>query len=168
MLKSSERWLRCSICFRSYLCYNNFSFNQPVGTWRSQVAHTLGVRGVGGSNPPVPTTFFRGAKMEDLKAQVINPVGLIDYQEGSAVSREILKSKTGTITIFAFDKGQGLSEHTAPFDATVYCLEGKVEVTISGNPLQLKAGEMIIMPADEPHALSAVEKFKMLLIMIRY
>jgi quercetin dioxygenase-like cupin family protein len=105
--------------------------------------------------------------MEDLKAQVLNPAGLIDYQEGSVVSREILKAKTGNVTIFAFDKGQGLSEHTAPFDAAVYCLEGKVEATISGNPIHLEAGEMVIMPAHKPHALQAIEKFKMLLIMIR-
>jgi quercetin dioxygenase-like cupin family protein len=105
--------------------------------------------------------------MEDLKARPINLMDFVDYQKGSVVSREIVSQKTGTLTLFAFDEGQGLSEHTAPFDATVYCLEGKMEVTISGNPIQLKAGEMVIMPADEPHAIQAVSPFKMLLIMIR-
>ena len=83
------------------------------------------------------------------------------------VSREIISKKTGTITLFAFDEGQGLSEHTAPFDAVVYCLDGDVEVTISGNPIQLKPGEMVVMPAHQPHSLKALKKFKMLLIMIR-
>ncbi len=105
--------------------------------------------------------------MEKLKAQAIKVIDMIDYQEGSVVSREIISKKTGTVTLFAFDKGQGLSEHTAPFDALVFCLDGEVEVTISGNPLQLKEGEMVIMPADQPHALKALRQFKMLLIMIR-
>ncbi len=105
--------------------------------------------------------------MDDLKAKAINLMNFVDYQKGSVVSREIVSKKTGTLTLFAFDEGQGLSEHTAPFDATVYCLDGEVEVTISGKPIQLKAGEMVIMPADEPHALQAVSPFKMLLIMFR-
>lgn len=105
--------------------------------------------------------------MEKLKAEVLLPADLLDYQEGAVVSREILSVKTGTLTIFAFDKGQGLSEHTAPFDATVFCLDGQVEVIIDNKPFQLKAGEMIIMPANIPHALKAIERFKMLLIMIR-
>ncbi len=104
---------------------------------------------------------------EKLKAQAINLRDLIGYQEGSVVSREIISKKTGTVTLFAFDKGQGLSEHTAPFDALVYCLDGEVEVTISGNPMQLKEEEMVIMPAHQPHALKALQRFKMLLIMIR-
>ena len=104
---------------------------------------------------------------EKLKAQALNLRDLIDYQEGSVVSREIISKKTGTVSLFAFDKGQGLSEHTAPFDALVYCLDGEVEVTISGNPIQLKEGEMVIMPAQQPHALKALHRFKMLLIMIR-
>jgi quercetin dioxygenase-like cupin family protein len=83
------------------------------------------------------------------------------------VSREIIAKKTGTVTLFAFDEGQGLSEHTAPFDATVFCLEGEMEVTISGRPILVKKDEMIIMPADQPHSLKAKSKFKMLLIMIR-
>lgn len=104
---------------------------------------------------------------EKLKAQAIKVADMIDYQEGSVVSREIISKKTGTVTLFAFDKGQGLSEHTAPFDAMVYCLDGEVEVTISSNPNRLKEGEMVIMPAHQPHALKALRRFKMLLIMIR-
>lgn len=105
--------------------------------------------------------------LEKLKEHPSNPVQLVDYQEGTVVSREIIATKTGTVTLFAFDKGQGLSEHTAPFDALVYCLDGETEVTIAEKPIRLKAGEMVIMPAGKPHALKAVEKFKMLLIMIR-
>ncbi len=105
--------------------------------------------------------------MDKLKGQAINLRDLIDYQEGSVVSREVVSKKTGTVTLFAFDKGQGLSEHTAPFDALVFCLDGEVEVTISGNPIRLREGEMVIMPADQPHALKALQRFKMLLIMIR-
>lgn len=105
--------------------------------------------------------------MDNLKAKAISLMDFVDYQKGSVVSREIIKQKTGTLTLFAFDEGQGLSEHTAPFDATVYCVDGEVEVTISGNPIRLKAGEMITMPANEPHSLQAVSPFKMLLIMIR-
>ena len=91
----------------------------------------------------------------------------IQYQTGSVVSKEIVRKDTGTVTLFAFDQGQGLSEHTAPFDALVYILDGEAKITISGNPVQVKAGEMIIMPANEPHALQAVQRFKMLLVMIR-
>lgn len=104
---------------------------------------------------------------EDLVGKAINLAELVNYQQGSVVSREIVSKKTGTVTLFAFDEGQGLSEHTAPFDALVFCLEGKVEVTISGQPIHLKAGAMVIMPAHQPHALKALKKLKMLLIMIR-
>jgi quercetin dioxygenase-like cupin family protein len=96
-----------------------------------------------------------------------NLSGLIDYQEGSVVSRTIIDKKTGTITLFAFDENQGLSEHTAPYDAMVYVLDGEVIVTISGKPLKLKQGELTIIPANEPHALTAKTKFKMLLTMIK-
>jgi quercetin dioxygenase-like cupin family protein len=92
---------------------------------------------------------------------------MVEYQEDSVVSRTLIKKDKGTVTLFAFEESQGLSEHTAPFDAMVCVLEGKVEVTISGRPTVLSAGEMIIMPAGEPHALKAVERFKMMLIMIR-
>ena len=105
--------------------------------------------------------------MLDMKGRVMELAGLLDYQEGSVVSRELLKLETGTLTVFAFDKGQGLSEHTAPFDATVLGIDGEADVTISGIPHRLKRGELLIMPAHEPHALEAVEPFKMLLIMIR-
>ncbi|MGB3861106.1 MAG: cupin domain-containing protein [Candidatus Aminicenantaceae bacterium] len=105
--------------------------------------------------------------MEELQAKALKLSELIDYQEGSVVSREIIAKKTGTVTLFAFDLGQGLSEHTAPFDATVFCLEGEIEVTISGKPILVKKNEMVIMPADQPHSLKANSKFKMLLIMIR-
>jgi quercetin dioxygenase-like cupin family protein len=105
--------------------------------------------------------------LEELLAKALKLSELIDYQEGSVVSREIISKKTGTVTLFAFDLGQGLSEHTAPFDATVFCLEGEVEVTISGNPILVKKDEMVIMPADLPHSLKANTRFKMLLIMIR-
>lgn len=105
--------------------------------------------------------------VEKLISQVLKLSDLVEYQEGSVVSRTIVKKNTGTITLFAFDEGQGLSEHSAPFDALVYVLDGEVEVVISGKPFHLKAGEMIIMPANDPHALKALKKFKMMLIMIR-
>lgn len=94
-------------------------------------------------------------------------VDMVGYQEGSVVSRTIIGKDTGTVTLFAFDEGQGLSEHKAPFDAIVCILDGEAEIVISGKAFNLKAGEMIIMPADDPHALKAVKKFKMFLIMIR-
>ena len=92
---------------------------------------------------------------------------MIEYQEGSIVSKTIIDKQTGTVTLFAFGQEQGLSEHTAPFDAMVYIIDGKAEVTISGKQNQLKAGEMIIMPANKPHALNAPEQFKMMLVMIK-
>lgn len=92
---------------------------------------------------------------------------VVDYQKGSVVSREIVKGKTGTVTVFAFDAGEGLSEHTAPFDAMVVVLDGEVEIMISGKPYCLKQGEAIVMPANQPHSLKAIKQFKMLLIMIR-
>ncbi len=99
--------------------------------------------------------------------QVTKLVDLADYQEGSIVSRTVIEKKTGTVTFFAFDEGQGLSEHTAPFDALVYLLDGEAEIVISGKPFRLKAGEMVTMPANEPHALKAIKRFKMVLTMIR-
>ena len=100
-------------------------------------------------------------------AQAARVAELVGYQDGSIVSREIVKKPTGTVTAFAFDEGQGLSEHTAPFDALVQVLEGEVEITISGKPHCLQGGELILMPANQPHALKAVKRFKMLLTMIR-
>jgi quercetin dioxygenase-like cupin family protein len=104
---------------------------------------------------------------DSLVAGVSRLVDLVAYQSGSVVSRTLIEKKTGTVTLFAFDEGQGLSEHTAPFDALVYLLDGEAEITISGNPLRLRADEMTIMPANQPHALKAVKRFKMLLTMIR-
>ena len=102
-----------------------------------------------------------------VSAKAVRLADLIDYQAESVVSRTIIDKETGTVTLFAFDEGQGLSEHTAPFDALVYNLDGEVEVTISGKAVQLKTGEMVIMPANKPHALKATKRFKMLLTMIR-
>jgi quercetin dioxygenase-like cupin family protein len=99
--------------------------------------------------------------------KVRNLKGMADYQEQSIVSREIIRKPSGTMTVFAFDKGEGLSEHTAPFDAAVYLLEGEAEIRIDGPPYQVKEGEMIIMPATKPHALKALSRFKMLLVMIK-
>jgi len=107
------------------------------------------------------------ASVGKFVAQVLRLADLAHYQEGSVVSRTIIDKRAGTVTLFAFDEGQGLSQHTAPFDAMVYLLEGEAEVVISGKPLRLKEGEMVIMPANEPHALSAVKRFKMVLTMIR-
>lgn len=91
---------------------------------------------------------------------------LINYQEGSVVSREIIKKEGGTITLFAFDEKQGLSEHKTPFTALVYLLDGQAEITLSSQKHLLKEGEMLIMPPNQPHALYAVKKFKMLLVML--
>jgi len=101
------------------------------------------------------------------KKKALNLAKIIEYQEGSVVSKELLKSNSDNITLFAFDEGQGLSEHSAPFDAFVYIVDGEAEVTISGNVHLLRTGEIIIMPADEPHSLKAIKRFKMLLVMIR-
>jgi quercetin dioxygenase-like cupin family protein len=103
----------------------------------------------------------------EYKKKIVKLADLVDYQQGAVVSREIMNEKTGTVTLFAFDKGQGLSEHTTPFDALVYLLDGEAEVTISEKPLNLKQGEMVIMPANQPHALKAIKRFKMMLTMIK-
>jgi quercetin dioxygenase-like cupin family protein len=102
-----------------------------------------------------------------LTAKPTNLADLIQYQTGSVVSRTLIDKQAGTITLFAFDNGQGLSEHTVPYDALVYIIEGEAEVTISGKPIKLKKGELTVMPANEPHALTAKTKFKMLLVLIR-
>ena len=98
---------------------------------------------------------------------VLNLREMVSYQDGSVVSKEIIKKETGTVTLFAFDKGQGLSEHTAPFDALVNIIDGQAEIKISGKPFIVKEGEMIIMPAHQPHSLQAKERFKMLLVLIK-
>jgi quercetin dioxygenase-like cupin family protein len=101
------------------------------------------------------------------RAKTVRMIDLANYQEGSIVSRTIVDRKAGTVTLFAFDEGQGLSEHEAPYDALVHILEGEAEITISGKDIHAKEGEMVIMPAKKPHALKALTRFKMLLTMIR-
>jgi len=98
--------------------------------------------------------------------QVLEMADLVDYQEGSVVSRTILDKKAGSVTLFAFDQGEGLSEHTAPYDALVYMMDGTAEVRIEGKQFLLKKGEFVVMPANKPHAVRAVERFKMILIMV--
>ena len=105
--------------------------------------------------------------MENIIGEAGKLKELVDYQAGSIVSKEIIKKEKGTVTLFAFDKGQGLSEHTAPFDALVYIFDGSAQIMISGKPHNLNDGEIIIMPANKPHSLKATERFKMLLVMIR-
>jgi quercetin dioxygenase-like cupin family protein len=100
-------------------------------------------------------------------SEAANLSELIAFQAGSVVSRTLVNKKTGTVTLFAFDQGQGLSEHTAPYDALVYVIEGVTEITISGNTQRLSAGDVVVMPAGEPHALHGVSAFKMLLVMIK-
>jgi quercetin dioxygenase-like cupin family protein len=101
------------------------------------------------------------------KSQVLPLVTLVEYQEGAVVSRIVVKNEGGSVTLFSFDEGQELSEHTAPFDALVHVLEGTAEITISGQPFQVTTGAAIIMPAGAPHAVKAIGKFKMLLTMIK-
>jgi quercetin dioxygenase-like cupin family protein len=102
-----------------------------------------------------------------IKGKPIKLKELVEYQEGSVVSRTVIDEKTGTVTLFAFDEGEGLSEHTAPYDAMVMNLEGEVDVNIAGGTNHLVEGDMIIMPANKSHALKALTKFKMMLMMIR-
>ncbi len=109
----------------------------------------------------------KNEQKEDLLGKALKAKDLVGYDKGAVVSRTIIQKKTGTVTIFSFDKGQGLSEHTAPFDAMVEILDGEAEIRISGKPSKVKAGEFIIMPAGKPHSLKAVNKFKMALVMIR-
>src|SRR5947209_18446733 len=106
-------------------------------------------------------------KGEMPSAEVVRLSDLVNYQDGSVVSRTIVKRGTGTITLFAFDEGQGLSEHTAAFDAVAHILEGDAEITISGRPLRTTTGEAVLLPANQPHALKALSRFKMVLTMIR-
>lgn len=109
--------------------------------------------------PPTP--------QKNLNSQAARAADLVDYQSDAIVSREILKQKTGSVTLFAFDAGQGLSEHTAPFDALVEVVDGEAEITIAGKRHRVSAGELILMPAGKPHALKADRRFKMMLVMIR-
>ena len=107
------------------------------------------------------------SKSEMPVAEAVCLADLVKYQDGAVVSRTLVKRGTGTVTLFAFDEGQGLSEHTAPFDALVHVLEGEAEIVISGKPLTAKAGEAVLMPANQPHSLKALTRFKMLLTMVR-
>ncbi len=107
-----------------------------------------------------------GKSQENLTGKILNPKDLIAYQEGSVVSRMIVYKKSGTITLFAFDAGEGLSEHTAPFDAVAHIIDGEAEISIEQTPFLLKERQMIIMPANKPHALHAQQRFKMMLTMV--
>ena len=100
-------------------------------------------------------------------AEAIPAAGLLSYQDGAVVSRTLLKHTSGSVTMFAFDEGQGLSEHTSPFDAFVYLLEGGAEITVSGKPIVAKTGDLVLLPANEPHGLKATTRFKMMLTMLR-
>jgi quercetin dioxygenase-like cupin family protein len=104
---------------------------------------------------------------DGLAGRVSSVTGLVAYQAGSVVSRTIVKKKTGTVTVFAFDAGQDLSEHTVPHDALLHVIDGRAEVTIGGVSHRVSTGEMIVMPANQPHAVRALERFKMILTMIR-
>jgi quercetin dioxygenase-like cupin family protein len=101
------------------------------------------------------------------KSEILHMAALVTYNEGSVVSRQITKAEAGNVTLFAFDKDQELSEHTAPFDALVLVIDGEAEIKIAGKPFHLQTGDAIVMPADEPHAVKALTRFKMLLTMIR-
>ena len=109
----------------------------------------------------------RAVRKDHIVAQAAPSSDLVSYQKGAIVSREIIRRRTGTVTLFAFDRGQGLSEHTAPYDALVHILDGEVEITIAGSPRTAKRDDIIILPAGKPHALQAKKRFKMLLTMIR-
>ncbi len=104
---------------------------------------------------------------EGLRGTVARLIDLVDYQEGAVVSRQVVSGSAATVTMFAFDRGEGLSEHTTPFDAMAQVLEGEAEITIADRPLRVKAGELVVMPANEPHAVLATTRFKMLLTMIK-
>ena len=111
-----------------------------------------------------PTTI---APSDIAGAEALPLLGLVNFQEGSVVSRVVLKREKGNVTIFAFDKGQGLSEHTSPFDALVQAVEGEAEITVAGKPIAVKTGEVVLLPAEKPHAVKATTRFKMVLTMIR-
>ena len=104
---------------------------------------------------------------ENIGGKVIGLATMVDYQDGSVVSRTLVERSGGTVTMFAFDKGQGLSEHTAPFDALVVVVDGEAEVSVSGIAQNVLSGQIILMPANDPHALRAVRRFKMMLVMVK-
>jgi quercetin dioxygenase-like cupin family protein len=109
----------------------------------------------------------RDAAQEESMGEVLDAAGLVAYAEGSVVSRTLINRDTGSVTVFSFDKGESLSEHTAPFDALVHVLDGEAEITVGGVSHRVKAGQMILMPGGTPHALKAVERFKMTLFLAR-
>lgn len=113
------------------------------------------------------TTKPKVKSAENLMAKAIPMAGLVDYQADAVVSRTVIAKKAGTVTLFAFDKGQGLSTHSAPYDAMVWILAGVVKITIDDKVLRAKTGDMVIMPANHPHALKAIQPFKMALVMIK-
>ncbi|MFC1808398.1 cupin domain-containing protein [Candidatus Omnitrophota bacterium] len=104
---------------------------------------------------------------DKLDSKALSLIDLIGYQDGSVVSRTLINKKVGTVTLFSFGKGEGLSEHTAPFDAMVYVVDGRSKIIIAGKPVTAKKGDLVILPAGKPHSLHAIDKFKMLLVMIR-
>ncbi len=105
--------------------------------------------------------------VDKLAGQAVNLASLINYQDGSVVSRTLVNKPTGTVTLFAFDSGQSLSEHTTPYDAMVVMLDGEADITVSGNTVRARTGDLVMMPAGSPHALAAVTPYKMMLTMIR-
>ena len=112
------------------------------------------------TNKPFP-------ELRSIETRALKVADLVNYSEGSVVSREIIKRNNGKVTLFAFDQDEGLSEHTSPFDALVHVIEGEAEITVAGTPHHLTAGELILMPANQPHALKAIKRFKMVLTMVR-
>lgn len=113
------------------------------------------------------STAKKKDSVEVVMSKALDMAKLVDYQDGAVVSRTVIKKPTGTVTVFAFDKGQGLSTHSAPFDALVHILDGEALITISDKPNRVKAGEIIILPANKPHGLKAVKPFKMMLVMVK-
>ncbi len=109
----------------------------------------------------------KSSSVDKLAGQAVNLASLINYQDGAVVSRTLVSKPTGTVTLFAFDSGQSLSEHTTPYDAMVVMLDGEADITVSGNTVRARAGDLVMMPADSPHALAAVTPYKMMLTMIR-
>jgi quercetin dioxygenase-like cupin family protein len=105
--------------------------------------------------------------VKNIKSQCIKATDMVDYREGAIISRELIKNDGGNVTLFAFDKNEGLSEHVSPYDAVAYVFDGQAEVVIGGKPFLLSKDEMVVMPAQQSHAIKAVKKFKMMLIMIR-
>ena len=110
---------------------------------------------------------MEGKKEEENAVKALRLIDLVSYQDAAVVSRTIIDKKSGTVTLFSFDTGQGLSEHTSPFDALVMVFDGEAEITIAGNTSLVRTGEMIVMPANKPHALKANRRFKMALVMIK-